>query len=240
MTQALPPEPGAYLDALRRALSDLPAGERDDLLLDVEASITEAASDSTEGLLARFGPPDRFAAELRSAAGIPLRAAPTQPESGALRAVERVVSRLGSSPIVARARLALRELAPVWWLVRGYAACAVLLVAVGGHWDLLRPFVPLFGSPELGAAIVVVAAIASVTAGFYARHHGPRGRRRTGWAALNVGLAIVAVPALIHAVKAPIQSEQITLAVPPRILTPPLRVNLAPAARRSRPGSGTR
>jgi len=215
MTQALPPEPDAYLDALRRALSDLPAEERDDLLLDVEASLAETESDGAESLIARLGPPERFAAELRASAGIPLRVATPPSRSGVLSTIERVAGLLDSSPISARARLALRELAPIWWLVRAYAACALLLVAVGGQWDLLRPFVPLFGTAELGAAVVVMAAIVSVAAGLHARHSRRRGGHRRSWVALNAVLAIATVPALAHGLEAPVSAEQITLAAAP-------------------------
>ena len=229
MTEALGPEPAAYLAALRRALSDLPADECDDLLVDVEASLSQSDSDGGEGLLARLGPPDRFAAELRSAAGIPVPAAPAPSRSALTSAPRDVRRRLDSSPMIARARPVLRELSPIWWLVRAYAACAVLLVALGGHWDLLRPFVPLLGSARLGAAIVVLAAIASVVIGVRMRRGGFQGRRRASWAALNVGLAIAAVPALVHAVRAPIPSYQINLAATPALPTPGLNENGLPA-----------
>ncbi len=41
---APPPEVAAYLAAVREALADLPAAERDDLVAEVEASLVEAAA----------------------------------------------------------------------------------------------------------------------------------------------------------------------------------------------------
>jgi hypothetical protein len=43
---AVPPEVGRFLAAVRAALADLPEAERDDLLPEVEASLTEAAADT--------------------------------------------------------------------------------------------------------------------------------------------------------------------------------------------------
>lgn len=65
----LTPDPDAYLQAVRRALSDLEAELRDDLLADVEAFLFEAASDREERVWQRLPTPSRFAAELRDAAG---------------------------------------------------------------------------------------------------------------------------------------------------------------------------
>jgi hypothetical protein len=44
-TTALPPDVAAYLAAVREALSDLPAAERDDLVAEVEVSLLDAASE---------------------------------------------------------------------------------------------------------------------------------------------------------------------------------------------------
>jgi hypothetical protein len=70
-TTALPPDVDAYLAAVRAALTDLPAAERDDLVAEVEASLLDAASEGGP-IAARLGPPEEFAAELRSAAGLVL------------------------------------------------------------------------------------------------------------------------------------------------------------------------
>ena len=55
------PEVVAYLAAVRAALADLPAEERDDLLTDVRASLVEAAAESGGNIAARLGPRTRLA-----------------------------------------------------------------------------------------------------------------------------------------------------------------------------------
>ena len=45
-TTAVPPEVSEYLAAVRAALDDLPATERDDLLAEVEPSLLDAASET--------------------------------------------------------------------------------------------------------------------------------------------------------------------------------------------------
>ncbi|GAA3225620.1 hypothetical protein GCM10017691_14590 [Pseudonocardia petroleophila] len=62
-----------YLAGLRAALADLPAGEVTEILDDVGAHLAEL--DPDDDLVARLGPPQAYAAELRTAAGYP--AAPT-------------------------------------------------------------------------------------------------------------------------------------------------------------------
>jgi len=69
-TTGLPPEVSHYLAAVREALDDLPSTERDDLLVEVEPSLLDAASESGGNVSARLGPPEEFAAELRAAAGL--------------------------------------------------------------------------------------------------------------------------------------------------------------------------
>src|SRR5205085_7273204 len=69
-TTAVPPEVSEYLAAVRAALDDLPATERDDLLAEVEVSLLDAASETGGNVSARLGPAEDFAAELRSAAGL--------------------------------------------------------------------------------------------------------------------------------------------------------------------------
>lgn len=62
-----------YLAGLRAALADLPHSEVSEILDDVGAHLAEL--DPDEDLVARLGPPQAYAAELRAAAGYP--AAPT-------------------------------------------------------------------------------------------------------------------------------------------------------------------
>ncbi len=64
-----PHDVAAYLERVRTALADLPAEALDELLADVEASLHDAAAEG-EAPAARLGPPEDFARELRSAAGL--------------------------------------------------------------------------------------------------------------------------------------------------------------------------
>ena len=66
----VPSDVETYLARVRAALADVPADERDDLLAEVEASLHETASESGGSVAAQLGPPEDFAAELRSAAGL--------------------------------------------------------------------------------------------------------------------------------------------------------------------------
>jgi uncharacterized membrane protein len=99
------------MDAVRARLADLPPEEREDLLADTEASLLEAAEEEDAPLALRLGPPERFADELRAAAGLEPAGRPVR--AGRLR-------ELVAHPAVTRARAWARELAPVWWVARGY------------------------------------------------------------------------------------------------------------------------
>lgn len=65
-----------YLDAVRRELGDLGADEVDELTGGLEADLADALAGSEESPVEVFGPPSEYAAELRAAAGLPLRVAP--------------------------------------------------------------------------------------------------------------------------------------------------------------------
>ncbi|MEO7071076.1 MAG: hypothetical protein ABI131_11365 [Nostocoides sp.] len=143
-TQILPETAAvaAYVQGVRSALGDLPAEDVDDLTSGMEADLAEALTEGAGDLTTRFGTPEAYAAELRSAAGLP----PATTE--------------GSTPVTVRSRLSAtrdgwlqrhstladvgRELAPLWWLGRGLGA-AYLASA-------------FFGTGRIPAALVFVAA----------------------------------------------------------------------------------
>lgn len=188
-TVVLPPEVAAYLDQVRAALADVPAEERDELLADVEVSLVEGAADGPPEV--RLGPPEQFARELRAAAGIATVAPATTP------AFRDGIAALAAGP---RARAALdtaRELAPAWWVLRGYvAACAVALFG-GLNWSEQYALVPVRGAPQLGMLMVLAGLVASVWLGLRAR----REDRHGGWLrVLNIALAMIAIPVLTQAV----------------------------------------
>src|SRR5437660_9913463 len=59
----------SYASAVRTALAPLPDAERESLLEDLENHLAEVASESDLSLQERLGPPEDYAAELRSAYG---------------------------------------------------------------------------------------------------------------------------------------------------------------------------
>jgi hypothetical protein len=186
ITDDTPAEVEAYLAAVRATLSDLPPAERDDLLAEVESSLREAADD-TGSIGARLGSPEEFATELRAAAGLhePASTSATQPTIG------ETLERIAADPRVAALRRLGAELAPVWWVVRGYLIVAALAVVWGTTWSTRYPFLPRFGSAELGTypilprfggaevglALIVLAVAVSVRLGLKWRKEGSSSRR---------------------------------------------------------------
>ena len=65
MTTLKTPSPDVleYLQAVRATLADLPPDERDELMVDVETALLEAAEESERPLASRLGPPEDFAAD---------------------------------------------------------------------------------------------------------------------------------------------------------------------------------
>jgi hypothetical protein len=189
----VPAEVDVYLRAVRAALGDLPADERDDLLAEVEASIADAAAESDAPVATRLGPPEEFAAELRAAAGLhPGPAVAREGRDGVLV----LVRRLARHPALQRVRSLARDLAPIWWVARGYAAVGIVAVWLGSEWSGRYPFVPRFNdSPALGVALVGLGVVASVAAGLMLRGRHPR----LGLAAFaNLALAVALCAVLVE------------------------------------------
>jgi hypothetical protein len=170
-----------YAQAVRLHLADLGPEVVDDLTDGLEADLAEALTDREPVLPAAqaggddvvldltraFGPADRYAAELRSAAGLP-PAAPAAPapgggaraglaaaRAGARDAWARAWSPVTSTPAWRSARALAGELRPVWWVARGWVLGSWAASAVGGSWFSL---VPVESSDlVLQAAAVVVS-----------------------------------------------------------------------------------
>ena len=185
----VPSDVETYLARVRAALADVPADERDDLLAEVEASLHETASESGGSVAAQLGPPEDFAAELRSAAGLHPSAAP--PAAGLRETIER----LANSPRVAGSLRFLRELAPIWWAVRGYVAVAALALAAGASWSVAHGAVPRIGNAKLGAIAILVAVAASIALGLWSRRTP---QARLALSVLNVALLAAVVPVAVH------------------------------------------
>ncbi len=172
------------------------------------AAGAEALDDTGLDLVAFFGPPAEYAAELRTAAGLPPTAAPDgvrRPRVGLRRRV-RVLGeslaadwRAGWQPVTSTPQWAsltdfLRTLVPAWWILRGWVVATLLLWMFGGYEITMLP-------PDLSARFVVLAAVVvSVQWG--------RGRwLPTTWLPkvvrpLSVAAAVVAAPLVLHAAAA--------------------------------------
>lgn len=161
----------AYLDQVRAALADVPAGERDELLADVESSLVEGEGPPEE----RLGPPERFARELRLAAGL---------EPAPPHAARRWATRLRA--LAGRGSM----FAPLWWVARAYVAVAALGLLLGSTWpDRPVHFLPMLHSGRFTIAACAIALVASLWLG----------ARRPAWqAGVNVLLAVAALPVLVH------------------------------------------
>lgn len=191
-TFLLPPEAAAYLDSLRAELADLPPEEQEDLLADIEASLHEAVE---AGSLAALGTPQAFAAELRAAAGLGARDT-VRSEPVPIERLLAAARRIGASPRVHAGRRALRELAPLWWVARGYVAAAALALVAGVSFSSSLQEIPRFGNGGVGLLVVLALVGASVYVGLRSRRRPHSGRAAV--AIVNAVLLVAAVPVLVH------------------------------------------
>jgi hypothetical protein len=129
---------GNFAAAVRAALADLPPEDVEDLTDGLEADLTEKVADSGEDGL---GDPLLYAAELRSAAGLPHRPAkrPFLPSgetirTGLLSLRTRTETRLRSNRYAAGSLNFLLVLRPAWWILRGWLGFEVLRSTVFGQW----------------------------------------------------------------------------------------------------------
>ena len=164
----------AYLDQVRAALADVPAGEREELLADVESSLVDGDGSPEE----RLGPPERFAEELRAAAG--LEPAPPRPRRWWWARLRALSSR-GSM------------FAPLWWVARAYVAVAALGLLLGSTWpDRPVHFLPMLHSGRFTVAACAIALVGSLALGI----------RRPAWQpGLDVLLVAAALPVVVHDIR---------------------------------------
>jgi hypothetical protein len=201
-TTVLPPDAAAYLAAVREALDDLPASERDDLLAEVETSLLERSAEGGS-VSAHLGPPLEFAAELRAAAGLDPApaAAPVQRRAWA-ESIEPAVSalrRLGT------------ELAPIWWVARGYLLIAVAALLADSGWSGRPAALPHLPSRGAGLVWIAAAVVLSVAFGLLARRVP---RARLAAVAVNVVLAAAAIPVIVHLAHVPAAARPVTVEIP--------------------------
>ncbi|HEY6595670.1 MAG TPA: hypothetical protein VI011_16465 [Asanoa sp.] len=172
----------AYADAVRRALADLPAKTRDELLDDLPDHLAEVAAEGEGTLVDRLGSPAAYAAEVRAAAGL------RGPGPTGRSIDDRLIAAWGDArdrlrvadrklgPAIGYRSLSdyLRLLRPAWWVVRGYlAAMVVAVITTGSAVGLL----PRLGGSTL-AAILILGMFVPASIWFGRREHrlarGPR------------------------------------------------------------------
>lgn len=168
-----------YLTAVERELDDLPAEDRSALLEDLALHLDAlTAEDDDRPLEVRLGAPASYAADLRSAAGLPTRSGGGP---GTVAQWQQRLARVAATPAVRAVRRLLNELRPAWWVLRGYLLVLAPSVAqADGSRDFPVP-APL-GSPLLGLVLVAAAVAASVWLG-----------RRTLPGPLNLLIAVAGV-----------------------------------------------
>ncbi|MFD0819372.1 hypothetical protein ACFQ0D_13870, partial [Micromonospora zhanjiangensis] len=158
-----------YVHRVRLALDDLPMALRDELVEDLPEHLAEVLAEGDGTLAERLGEPEAYAAELRTAAGIPAPSkARPRTDQRFLDGVAAVRTRLRrldvkAGPVIGYARLSdfLTLLRPAWWVLRGYLVAQVLGMLTGS-WSVL----PRFGGSLLaGTAMLVLAVIGSIWLG---------------------------------------------------------------------------
>ena len=156
------PEVSAYLTDVRAALDDLPPDDREELLEGLEADLTELRAESGGSLPERLGSPAAYAAELRSAAGLPPHrpVAPATIGDRLREAVRPIAESFRGLPGAGPVGRFLGELRPAWWVLRGYLAAWAVCAAVSQR----NPgVVPRAGdSVAVGLLLVVGAVVVSV------------------------------------------------------------------------------
>jgi hypothetical protein len=136
-TTIAPGDIRAFAEAVRSHLDDLPADDVDELLDGLEADLADQAAEADD----QFALPDAaaYAAELRTAAGLPDRddsVAPRRSLRERLDALDAAASRwVRSNPAIAAVVAFFVSLRPVWWILRA----VVLFFALVPLLDLPGP-----------------------------------------------------------------------------------------------------
>ena len=170
MTTDTPITAAAYADLVRAELTDLPPDDLASMVEGLDAHLAEIAADGPADLVTALGAPTTYAAELRSAAGLPAKARPTfTPPAPPVPAAGR--RRAWSPAFAARAVVALAVAAAVAAVIMAdptiitIPRSVAVAAGVGVVWWALNWLVgrsdlaprPLAG----GRAIVAVAALAA-------------------------------------------------------------------------------
>ena len=156
----------AFAAAVRASLDDLPTDEIDELVEGLESDLLDQASDSGEDFA--LGDPDAYAAELRSAAGIPPRSETVvdrrKPSELAAEWVSTrwrsAVERMRRNAAAAWVIDLLIALRPVWWLARGWAVYAIVAPIFGV--GFLTPRMHELSTSPVGGVVLALFVIVSV------------------------------------------------------------------------------
>ena len=190
-------EAESYLAEVREHLDDLREEERAELLQDLAQHLTDLGTDesnSDKDIRQLLGSPAAYAAELRSAAGLPPRHTVTAPGKERPAFVDWLIP-FWNHRWVRPGRQLASDLAPAWWMARGY------LVAVIPFW--LNPYaatsedfpIPRYGgSVVLGGLAIVAATAASIVIGRWGKRD-PNPAKTAVLLGLNAVLVLAALTA---------------------------------------------
>lgn len=184
-----------YATAVRSALASLPDAERASLLEDLENHLAEVAGESDLSLEERLGKPENYAAELRSAYSSGSQAPNVKRRWAFREGWWALVKAAFGTQVYRELRALLPELLPGWWVLRAYLIVLVLAFVFKGDSNL-RPIPNPFSS---GGLLQILATLVAI---FISVRIGRRGMRvNTYWRgallALNVGIALLALPVLV-------------------------------------------
>lgn len=151
----LSPEIDRFAKDVRAALKDLSSDEVAELTEGLEADLAAQADEQEREFV--LPDPGNYAAELREAAGLPIR------EKGIFGYIDRVARRLSAriahNRVLLSATRFFASFAPVWWLARGYVAFVIIQLVVFQTWPVYTPnnvvgwiglVVLVFGSAQIG------------------------------------------------------------------------------------------
>ena len=183
-----------YVDRCEPHLRDLPEDVRRQVRDDIEQIVGEVVAELDGAPDDLVGPPLRFVAELRAAAGLSAPPAATAVAADAAPPdLFTFLRSLPSHPAVRWCRGVLRDLRPAWPVVRGLLGAIALARLTGAParptWLLwVVPMWPVLGSTILFVPAAAGAVYLSVAA---ERHRDQRRRRRLAAAMTLVAVAML-------------------------------------------------
>jgi len=153
-----------YLSGVRAALADLPTEVQDDLVDDLPAHFAELLDEHRGPLVERLGPPEVYAAELRTAAGLGARTgtrrrwpAVNEDLADKAAALARTADlKIGAVIGYPKATDFVRLLRPAWWVFRAYIV-TLLFFEVTLHEN------PIYN--PVGWVVLIALALLSVRIG---------------------------------------------------------------------------